>query len=60
MIAKIKELIELLEWALDLIDMYDERLSQVDGPELVYTKMHVQMKARVREVLEEWKKAPIW
>lgn len=49
--AQYKNLRESLHWALDLIDMYDERLASIDGKELVYSPVHVAGKERARMVL---------
>lgn len=49
--ARIIELSEKLEWALDLIDLYDRRLSAIDGPEEVYSADHVQAKEAARLIL---------
>jgi len=41
-----------LSWALDLLDMYDERLVALGDPkELVYSEIHVTGKAEARRVL---------
>lgn len=42
---------ETLSWALDILDMCDERLAQFDGKEKVYTQVHTDMKHRAREIL---------
>lgn len=58
MIHLIAELASWLEWALDVIDMYDQRLAAFDGPEMVYTETHVKAKEQVRQLLEEYKQMP--
>jgi hypothetical protein len=58
LILRILELIKWLQWALDLIDMYDARLAAIDGPELVYTETHVKGKEQARKLLEEYKQMP--
>jgi len=40
-----------LRWALDLIDMYDVRLAEIDGAEIVYSATHVTGKRAARVVL---------
>ena len=43
---------ELLRWALDLLDMYDERMVQHgDDPKLVYSEVHVKAKQDARAAL---------
>jgi hypothetical protein len=54
---RILELVKWLEWALDLIDMYDERLATIDGP-MVYTQAHTEAKERVRKLVQEYKQTP--
>lgn len=54
--ARILELAERLEWALDLIDLYDRRLVSVDGVDAVYTEVHVKAKEEARRLLEQYKK----
>ena len=56
MISRVLELAKWLEWALDLIDLYDKRLADVDGLEAVYTETHIKAKEQVRKVLEDYKK----
>lgn len=43
---------DTLSWALDLLDKYDARLEEIDGPERVYTEIHVQGKMLARRVLD--------
>ncbi len=43
--------ITTLEWALDLLDMYDKRLAQIDGGERVYTQVHIEAKELARRHL---------
>lgn len=50
--ASMRHVYETLSWALDLLDLYDERLSGIDGPSRVYTEGHVQAKARARRCLD--------
>jgi hypothetical protein len=58
--ARILELAERLEWALDLIDLYDRRLVSIDGQDAVYTEGHVKAKEEARRLLEQYKhKRPI-
>jgi len=45
------DVIPTLSWALDLLDMYDERLADIDGAEQVYSEIHVAGKAHARAVL---------
>lgn len=42
---------EALKWAMDILDMYDERLAEYDGEDLVYNSVHVDMKSNVRALL---------
>jgi len=43
-----------LKWALDLLDMYDERLVKMgDPPALVYSDIHLNAKTIARAMLEE-------
>lgn len=42
-----------LEWALDLLDMYDSRLALIDSPSEVYDPIHVIAKAKAREALAQ-------
>lgn len=56
LIARIAELANWLEWALDIIDLYDQRLAAFDGPELVYTETHVKAKEKVREILKNYRR----
>lgn len=49
---RVRKLVKLCRWALDLIDLYDERLAKIDGPELVYSKTHLAGKAKARKALE--------
>jgi len=42
---------EALSWALDMIDMYDERLAGIDGRERVYSTVHRAGKAKARAAL---------
>src|SRR5688500_246720 len=42
---------EALSWALDMIDMYDERLAGIDGRERVYSTVHLAGKAKARAAL---------
>lgn len=43
---------QALEWALDLLDMYDERLIELgEPPERVYSDVHLAGKAKAREAL---------
>jgi hypothetical protein len=49
--AQVATLREALSFALDLLDLYDERLVAIDGVERVYTPIHVAGKARARAVL---------
>lgn len=44
-----------LSWTLDLLDMYDERLAIIDGPEKVYSMEHLNGKAHARWILERTK-----
>lgn len=53
-ISRVIELAKWLEWALDLIDLYDKRLSIIDGPEAVYTEAHIKAKEQARKVLEDY------
>jgi len=46
---------ETLEWALDLIDMYDEYLSEIDGKEKIYTEVHVKGKEQARTLIANMK-----
>lgn len=41
-----------LVWALDLLDMYDEEFAKVDGPQKVYSEIHVLGKGRARAALD--------
>lgn len=52
--ARIAELANWLEWALDTIDLYDKRLAEIDGPELVYTETHVRAKELARGILKDY------
>jgi hypothetical protein len=54
---RIVELIRYLEWALDLIDLYDKRLAAIDGPEAVYTETHVRQKQMLRNLIDEYTQA---
>lgn len=47
------ELREALSWALDILDMYDERLAQIDGKERVYSPVHLAGKAKARTALTQ-------
>lgn len=47
----IDEVREALSWSLDLIDMYDERLAEIDGKELVYSPVHLRGKEKARKIL---------
>jgi hypothetical protein len=40
-----------LAWALDLLDMYDEEFVKVDGPQKVYSEIHVLGKQKARAAL---------
>lgn len=46
-----REISEWLSWALDVLDMYDERLAEIDGADLVYSPVHIAGKAKARAVL---------
>jgi hypothetical protein len=47
-----KELREALSWALDILDMCDERLVQLGDPkEKVYSAVHIAAKAKARATL---------
>lgn len=41
--------LEMMSWALDLLDMYDSRLAKLDGPEYVYTPVHVAGKVKAKQ-----------
>lgn len=58
LIFRILELVKWLEWALDLIDLYDQHLTAIDGPEVVYSKEHVKAKEEARRLVEEYKNMP--
>jgi len=49
---------EALEWAMDLIDMYDERLASIDGREKVYTAVHIAGKHQARTALTAHRTPP--
>jgi hypothetical protein len=57
LVFRIFELVKWLEWALDLIDLYDKRLAAIDGPSAVYTGTHVEAKEQARKLLEDYKQA---
>lgn len=42
-----------LSWALDMLDRYDARLAQIDAPDLVYSAIHLEGKAKARRALAE-------
>jgi hypothetical protein len=43
-----------LEWALDLIDMYDARLEQLgDAPHLIHSDIHTRGKEMARKALAD-------
>jgi hypothetical protein len=53
-IAQVEALEEGLSWALDLIDLYDERLVELGEPrDLVYSPIHLAGKAKARGALAE-------
>jgi hypothetical protein len=58
LVFRILELVRLLNWALDLIDLYDNRLAAVDGAKAVYTETHIKAKEQARKVLDEYKRMP--
>lgn len=43
---------DTISYLLDLLDMYDERLAEIDGEEKVYTARHKAGKQRARECLD--------
>jgi hypothetical protein len=46
-------LVVALDWAMDLLDMYDERLAKIDGADKVYTTIHLLGKECARAALEK-------
>lgn len=46
-----EERVEALSWALDLLDMYDEKLIERDGTDKVLTPIHVAAKRAARAAL---------
>lgn len=55
-LAYLKSWAETLSWTLDLLDLYDERLAEIDGEERVYTDDHVAAKEKARGHLEEMRR----
>lgn len=55
LVFRMAELVILLEWALDLIDLYDKRLADVDGPEAVHSEEHIKAKKKARKTIEDYK-----
>lgn len=49
--AEAEEVASALSWALDLLDMYDQRLAAIDGVERVYSPTHLEGKAKARKAL---------
>ena len=48
-----KDVIEALSWALDLLDMYDEKLVAMGEPrEKVYSEIHLSGKQKARAALQ--------
>jgi hypothetical protein len=43
---------EALSWALDMLDLYDERLARIDGRERVYSPSHLAAKEKARSALD--------
>lgn len=48
--------VKALTWALDLIDMYDERQAKIDGVEQVYSAIHLTGKDKAREAIHNHNK----